>query len=72
VQRRQKTLEGFERLPEEFTTEDVVRCFNLNSATCARVKIGRLMKDHFIEKVGEFVDDGSSKAMYRKLSHYLI
>ena len=26
VQRRQKTFEAFERLPEEFTIEDVVRC----------------------------------------------
>ena len=27
VQRRGKTVEAFNRLPEEFTTEDVMRCF---------------------------------------------
>ena len=48
VQRRQKTYEAFDRLPEEFTIEDVVRCFNLGSAASARKKVTRLCRDHLI------------------------
>ena len=42
LQIQQKTLEGFARLPEEFTNEDVMRCFNLSSEGAARMKINRL------------------------------
>ena len=66
VQRRQKTYEGFSRLPEEFTAEDVMRCFSLNNYNTARMKISRLLKDHLAEKVGEYVDNNTHKAKYRK------
>ncbi len=32
----------------------------------ARVKISRLIKDNFVEKIGEFPENGSSKAVYQK------
>ena len=64
VQRRQKTFEGFERLPEEFTVEDVVRCFNLGSAASARKKVTRLCRDHLIEKISE--EKGGQKALFHK------
>ena len=64
VQRRQKTFEGFERLPEEFTIEDVVRCFNLGSAASARKKVTRLCRDHLIEKISE--EKGGQKALFHK------
>ena len=66
VQRRQKTYEGFERLPEEFTVEDVVRCFNLSSEGAARMKIKRLQSDHLIEKLGDGRQAGTSRSSYRK------
>ena len=66
VQRRQKTYEGFERLPEEFTSEDVMRCFNLKSSSAVYMRISRLQKDHLIEKTDEFVDGGTTKSRYRK------
>ena len=66
VQRRQKTYEGFERLPEEFTSEDVMRCFNLKSSSAVYMRINRLQKDHLIEKADEFVDGGTTKSRYRK------
>ena len=66
VQRRQKTIEGFERLPEEFTVDDAMRCFSLSNDTVARVKISRLMKDHFVEKAGDFVENGTTKAVFKK------
>ncbi len=64
VQRRQKTLECFDRLPDEFTIEDVARCFNLGSSASARKKVTRLYRDHLIEKVSE--DKGGQKALFHK------
>ena len=66
VQRRQKTYEGFSRLPEEFTNEDVMRCFSLNSNESARKRVNRFLKDHLVEKVGEFVENGTHKGRYKK------
>jgi hypothetical protein len=66
VQRRQKTIEAFSRLPEEFTNEDVMRCFNLSSAGAARSKTRRLMKDHLIEKTADETAEGTQIAVYRK------
>ena len=62
VMRRQKTLEGFSRLPDEFTTEDVMRIYKLSSTGSARMKISRLQKDHIVEKTG--MEKGIAK--YRK------
>ena len=64
VQRRQKTYEGFERLPEVFTTEDVMRCFNLGSSSSARGKVSRLIRDHLVEKIRE--EHGTAPALYHK------
>ena len=66
IQRKQKTFEGFERLPEEFTADDVLRCFNLKNSNATRARIARLLKDHLIEKSGEFVENGTTKALYQK------
>jgi hypothetical protein len=66
VQRKQKTFEGFDRLPEEFTADDVARCFSLNSKASARTKIVRLLRDHLAEKSGEYVENGTTKAKYKK------
>jgi hypothetical protein len=66
VQRRQKTYEGFSRLPEVFTTDDVMRCFQLKNVSAAYMRISRLQRDHLIEKDGDFVDGGTTKSRYRK------
>ena len=64
VQRKQKTLEAFSRLPEEFTNEDVMRCFNLSSMSSARGKVSRLVRDHLVEKIRE--EHGTAPALYHK------
>ena len=64
IQRKPKTLEAFGRLPDEFTIEDVVRCFNLGSAASARKKVTRLYRDHLIKKVSE--EKGGEKALFQK------
>ena len=66
IRRQQKTIEAFQRLPEEFTVEDAMRCFSLANDVVARVKISRLVKDHLVEKAGEFVENGTTKAVFKK------
>ncbi len=66
VHRQQKTIEAFNRLPKLFTTEDVIHCFNLKDAGAAKMRIARLCRDHVIEKVEDFVDNGTTKARYQK------
>ena len=64
VRRQQKTFEGFERLPKEFTNEDVMRCFNLSTLQSARSKTTRLIRDHLVEKVRE--ERSNTPALFRK------
>ena len=64
VQRRQKTFEAFERLPEEFSNDDVIRCFNLSSSSSARCRISRLIHDRLVEKIRE--ERGNAPALYHK------
>ena len=66
VQRRQKTYEGFDKLPEEFTTADVMRCFGLSTEGAARMKIKRLQSDHLIKKLGDGRQSGETKSSYCK------
>ena len=65
VRHMQKTIEAFGRLPEEFTVEDVERCFGVSPGG-AKSKIFYLTKDRLIEKSGEFVENGKLKAKYKK------
>ena len=65
VQRKSRTIEAFNRLPEEFVIDDVMRCFGL-SIESSKVRIFRLQKDHLIEKIGEFKENGTTKAKYKK------
>jgi hypothetical protein len=70
VQRKQKTYEGFARLPEEFAIEDVVRCFNLGSEASARKKVTRLQRDRLIVKISG--EGGRHKALFRKTDTLLL
>ena len=72
VRRQPKTIEAFQRLPEEFTVEDAMRCFSLANDVVARVKIRRLVKDHLVEKAGEFVENGTTKAVFRKTGRAMV
>ena len=66
VQRRQKTLEAFSRLPEEFTNDDVMRCFNLSSDGAVHSKVRRLQQDRLREKVEDARQSGTTTTVYRK------
>ena len=66
LRRNPKTTEAFERLPEEFTSADVMRCFNLKKLNSASMRVSRLLRDCLIEKCGEYVENGTTKARYKK------
>ena len=66
VRRQQKTIEGFNRLPEEFTTEDVMRCFGLASDSSARTRVSRLLADKLAVKTGDYTENGTTKSKFRK------
>ena len=72
VQRRGKTVEAFNRLPDEFTVDDVVRCFTLKSNITARARVSRLQRDGLVEKVDEYVENGTTKARYKKTGVMMI
>ena len=66
VQRRTKTYEAFARLPETFTSEDVMRCFGLSSDGAVRSKTRRLLSDHLIEKVSDGRGTTTGLSIFRK------
>ena len=66
VQRRSKTFEAFARLPETFTSEDVMRCFGLSSDGAVRSKTRRLISDHLIEKVSDGRGSSVGLSTFRK------
>ena len=70
--RRYKTVEAFERLPELFSMEDVVRCFQLNSIQAARVRVNRLKLDNLVEKDTEIKEGRVYKVLYRKTGRSMI
>ena len=59
---KQKSIEGYSKLPELFTKEDVRRCFGYDNADAVKKKIYRLVKNQCIE----LVTDGEYKGSYRK------
>ena len=68
VMRRLKTIEGFSRLPEEFTAGDVMRIYHMASAGSSRMKISRLLRDHIVDKIG--MENGVMK--YKKTGVMMI
>ena len=65
----QKSVDGYNRLPEVFTKEDVIKCFGYKpESTACFMKIKRMIDDHFIEKIEEGDDSGK----YRKLNQMFI
>ena len=72
VQARKHTIEAFDRLPEEFTTADVIRCFNLSTDGAARVRIQRLINDHLIEKMSDARKNGSTGTVFHKTGSIML
>ena len=66
VRRQKKTFDGFERLSDEFTAEDVARCFSLTNSNSVKSRI------NLIVRIGEFVENGTLKAKYGKTGSIMI
>jgi hypothetical protein len=66
TRRNWKTIEAFNRLPDEFMVDDVMQCFSIAKDNIARMKISRWAKDHFVEKTGELIENGTTKAVFQK------
>ena len=65
---QQKSVDGYNRLPEVFTKEDVMRCFGYSSDGSVKSKIKRLIDSKLIEKCGEVEKNGSNLINYKKIS----
>ncbi len=72
VKRQPRTIEAFNRLPDEFTNEDVMRCFNMSSDSAVRSKISRLLRDGLAEKLSDGRNYGNGKAVYHKINKCFI
>ena len=63
----QKSLEGYNRLPEVFTLEDVKKCYGYDKEASVYTRIRRLTDSGTAEKILE----GDDKGKYRKVSKML-
>ena len=65
---QQKSVDGYNRLPDVFAKEDVMKCFGYDSENSMKTKIKRLISSHQIEKI----TSGDNKGKYRKLNKLLV
>ena len=59
----QKSVDGYNRLPDVFTKDDVIKCFGYEKPDAVKKKIYRLIQASQIE----IIKDGEDKGKYRKL-----
>ena len=64
----QKSVNGYNQLPEVFTKDDVMKCFGYNKPGAAYKKIERLEAAAFIEKIS----DGEEAGKYKKLKQQIV
>ena len=64
----QKSQEGYQRLPEVFSVEDVNKCFGYNNERSATTKIKRLIDAGMAVKSEEYIEDGHIRKKYRKVN----
>ena len=65
---QQKSVDGYNRLPDVFTKEDVIRCFDYQNEGAAKIKLKRLLDDGMVEKCDKFIEDGHVRKRYRKIN----
>ena len=62
---QQRSVDGYNRLPEVFTKEDVMKSFGYNTESAVNKKIYRLTLSSLVEPV----EEGENKGKFRKLSN---
>ena len=60
---QQRSVDGYNRLPEVFTLEDVLKCFGYNTQSSGYTKIRRMTEIGQIERI----IDGNNKGKFRKI-----
>ncbi len=60
----QKSVNGYNQLPEVFTKDDVMKCFGYNNRNVAYTKIKRLIDQNLATQI----TDGDDKGKYKKMS----
>ena len=64
---QQKSVDGYNRLPDVFTKEDVMRCFGYEKESSVRGKLKRLIDCGMVEKLEE-EENGCVMVKYKKIS----
>ena len=65
---QQKSIEGYNRLPEVFTVEDVTRSFSYKNENSAYTKINRPIEAGRAIKCEEYVEEGHVRKKFRKVN----
>lgn len=60
---QQRSVDGYNRLPEVFTLEDVLKCFGYNTQSSGYTKIRRMTEAGQVERIV----DGNDKGKLRKI-----
>jgi hypothetical protein len=55
---QKKSVKGYNRLPEVFTKEDIIRCFGYENEEAVKTKLRRLKNEGYVEKIKKGVDKG--------------
>ena len=65
---QQKSINGYNRLPEVFTKEDVEKCFGYSNDNSVKGKIKRLIDSNLAVKMEESRENGHTNIRYKKVS----
>ena len=69
---QQKSVDGYNRLPDEFTKEDVDRCFGYKNEDSGYMKIKRLQESGMVALLEEVILNGRMRRRYRKVNKMVI
>ena len=69
---QQKSVDGYNRLPDEFTKEDVDRCFGYKNEDSGYMKIKRLQESGMVALFEEIMQNGRMHRRYRKVNKMVI
>ncbi len=69
---QQKSVDGYNRLPDVFTKEDVDRCFGYKNEDSGYMKIKRLQESGMVEFLEEVMQNGRMRRRYRKVNKMVV
>ena len=69
---QQRSVDGYNRLPDEFTKEDVDRCFGYKNEDSGYMKIKRLQESGMVALLEEVMQNGRMRRRYRKVNKMVV